>query len=285
MNNKIQKYIIISVVALIVLGNAIFVVDQRSQALVVQFGEVVRVINKPGIKMKIPLMQEVMFFDKRILDLGIADQEVIASDQKRLIINAFTKYQIVDPLKFYTTVRTKVGVESKLSAILDSSLRQTIGEVPLVKLLSDDRSTIMSKIKENLGTETEIFGINIVDVRIMRGDLPKENSDAIFTRMQTEREKEAKEIRAQGAEEGERIKAEADKERTVLLAEARKKANINKGSGDGQAAQIYSSAFSKDAEFYDFYRTMQAYDLSLKPEKTTIVISPDSEFFKYFNKK
>jgi hypothetical protein len=160
MNNKIQKYIIISVVALIVLGNAIFVVDQRSQALVVQFGEVVRVINKPGIKMKIPLMQEVMFFDKRILDLGIADQEVIASDQKRLIINAFTKYQIVDPLKFYTTVRTKVGVESKLSAILDSSLRQTIGEVPLVKLLSDDRSTIMSKIKENINIVAEVNNID-----------------------------------------------------------------------------------------------------------------------------
>ncbi|MES2676808.1 MAG: protease modulator HflC [Pseudomonadota bacterium] len=283
--NKIQKYIIISVAVLIVLSSSIFVVDQRTQALVVQFGEVVRVINKPGIKIKIPLMQEVIFFDKRILDLGIAEQEVIAADQKRLIINAFTKYQIVDPLKFYTTVRTKLGVESKLSAILDSSLRQTIGEVALVKLLSDDRATIMAKIKETLGRETEIFGIKIVDVRIMRGDLPKENSDAIFTRMQTEREKEAKEIRAQGNEEGERIKAEADKERTVILAEARKQANISRGSGDGQAAQISSAAFSKDAEFYDFYRTMQAYDSSLKSEKTTIVISPDSEFFKYFNKK
>ncbi len=285
MSNKIQKYIIISVAFLIVLSNAIFVVDQRTQVLVAQFGEVVRVINKPGIKIKIPLMQEVIFFDKRILDLSIADQEVIASDQKRLIINAFAKYQVVDPLKFYTTVRTKAGAESKLSAILDSSLRQNIGEVPLVELLSANRTTIMSKIKETLGRETEIFGIKIVDVRIMRGDLPKENSDAIFTRMQTAREKEAKEIRAQGAEEGEKIKAEADKERTVILAEARKQANINKGSGDGEAAKISSAAFAKDAEFYDFYRTMQAYDSSLKPEKTTMVISPDSEFFKYFNTK
>ena len=285
MSNKIQKYIIISVASLIVLSNAIFVVDQRTQVLVAQFGEVVRVINKPGIKIKIPLMQEVIFFDKRILDLSIADQEVIASDQKRLIINAFAKYQVVDPLKFYTTVRTKAGAESKLSAILDSSLRQNIGEVPLVELLSANRTTSMSKIKETLGRETEIFGIKIVDVRIMRGDLPKENSDAIFTRMQTAREKEAKEIRAQGAEEGEKIKAEADKERTVILAEARKQANINKGSGDGEAAKISSAAFAKDAEFYDFYRTMQAYDSSLKPEKTTIVISPDSEFFKYFNTK
>ncbi len=283
--NKIQQYIIISIAVLVVLSSSVFVVDQRTQALVVQFGEVVRVINKPGIKIKIPLMQEVLFFDKRILDLGIAEQEVIASDQKRLIINAFTKYQIIDPLKFYTTVRTKAGAESKLSAILDSSLRQTIGEAPLVELLSIDRTTIMAKIKENLGKETEIFGIKIVDVRIMRGDLPKENSDAIFTRMQTEREKEAKEIRAQGAEEGEKIKAEADKERTVILAEARKQANISRGAGDGLAAQISSAAFSKDAEFYDFYRTMQAYNESLKPDKTTIVISPDNEFFKYFNKK
>lgn len=283
--NKIQKYLIASAIILLILSNAIFVVDQRKQALVVQFGEVLRVIDKPGIKIKIPLVQEVIFFDKRIIDLGIAEQEVIASDQKRLIINAFTKYKIVDPLKFYTTVRTKFGAESKVSAIFDSSIRQTIGEVPLVELLSENRATIMAKIKETLSKETEIFGINIVDVRIMRGDLPKENSDAIFTRMQTEREKEAKEIRAQGAQEGDKIKAEADRERTVILAEAKKQASISKGSGDGEAAKISAAAFSKDAEFYEFYRTMQAYNESLKPEKTTIVISPSSEFFKYFNKK
>jgi membrane protease subunit HflC len=283
--NKIQKYLLVATIILLILSSAIFVVDQRKQALVVQFGEVVRVINKPGIKIKIPLVQEVIFFDKRILDLGIAEQEVIASDQKRLIINAFTKYKIVDPLKFYTTVRTKFGAESKVSAIFDSSIRQTIGEVPLVELLSENRATIMAKIKETLSKETEIFGIKIVDVRIMRGDLPKENSDAIFTRMQTEREKEAKEIRAQGAQEGDKIKAEADRERTVILAEAKKQASISKGSGDGEAAKISAAAFSKDAEFYDFYRTMQAYNEGLKPEKTTIIISPNSEFFKYFNKK
>ncbi|MFT6077666.1 MAG: membrane protease subunit HflC [Myxococcota bacterium] len=285
MINKVQKYLIISVIFLIIFSSSTFVIDQRTQALVVQFGQVVRVIDTPGLKFKIPLMQEVLVFDKRVLDLGIADQEVIASDQKRLIINAFTKYKIVDPLKFYNTVRTKYGAESKLSAILDSSLRQVIGEVPLVDLLSVDRGTIMSKIKDNLGVETKIFGIDIVDVRIMRGDLPQENSNAIFTRMQTAREKEAKEIRAQGAEEGEKIKAEADKERTVLLAEAKKQANITKGSGDGQAARIFSRAFSKDPEFYDFYRTMQAYETSLKGDNTKIIISPDSEFFKYFKHK
>jgi membrane protease subunit HflC len=284
-NEKIVKYAIIAAVFLAILNGTVFVVDQTKQALVVQFGEVVRAINKPGMKAKIPLVQNVIYFDKRILDLGIEDQEVIASDQKRLIINAFTKYKIIDPLKFYTTVRTQAIIESKLSSILDSSLRQIIGEVPLVDLLSADRSAIMSKIKDNLSKETEIFGIEIVDVRIVRGDLPKENSDAIFTRMQTEREKEAKEIRATGAEEAEKIKAEADKAKTVILAEANKESDIIRGEGDSQAARIFNSAFNKDPEFYDFYRTMQAYETSLKPEKTSIVISPDSEFFKYFNKK
>ncbi|MFT5703707.1 MAG: membrane protease subunit HflC, partial [Rickettsiales bacterium] len=256
MKNKIQIYIIVAVFLLLTLSGSIFVIDQRTQALVVQFGQVVRVVEEPGLKFKIPLMQEVLVFDKRILDLGIADQEVIASDQKRLIINAFTKYRIIDPLKFYNTVRTKSGAENKLAAILDSSLRQVIGEVPLVDLLSADRSKIMEKIKGNLGEETKIFGIEIVDVRIMRGDLPQENSNAIFTRMQTAREKEAKEIRAQGNEEGEKIKAEAEKEKTIILAEAKKQANITKGAGDGRAASIFNNAFSKDPQFYDFYRTM-----------------------------
>ncbi|MFT6332895.1 MAG: membrane protease subunit HflC [Lentimonas sp.] len=283
--NKIHKYIILGVVLLIIAKSSLFIVDQRSQAIILQFGQIVKVENTAGLKMKIPLIQEVIFFDKRILDLGITDQEVIASDQKRLIINAFTKYRIEEPLEFYNTVRTIRGLETKLSSILDSSLRQIIGEVPLVDLLSANRSKIMTKIQENITKETKIFGIKIVDVRIMRGDLPPENSEAIFTRMKTEREKEAKEIRAQGAEEGEKIKAEANKDRTVLLAEARKIANITKGSGDGIAARISSRAFSKDPKFYDFYRTMQAYDKSITADKTTLVISPDSEFFKYFNAK
>ena len=283
--SKIQKYIILAIFLLIVANGSLFVVDQRSQAIVLQFGEIVRVEREPGLKVKIPLVQEVNYFDKRILDLGITDQEVIASDQKRLIINAFTKYRIVNPLKFYNTVRTIYGVETKVSAILDSSLRQIIGEVPLVELLSENRSSIMSKIKDALSKETQIFGIEIVDVRIMRGDLPKENSDAIFTRMQTEREKEAKEIRAEGAEEAEKIKAGANKDRTVILAEAKKEANIVKGEGERTAAKIHANAYSKDPAFYDFYRTMQAYETSIEAEKTTLVISPDSEFFKYFNQQ
>jgi membrane protease subunit HflC len=280
--SKLYKYIIAATLFLVVISNSAFIIEQRQQALVLQFGQVVKIIDNPGLKLKIPFIQNIVLFDKRVLDLGIAEQEVIASDQKRLIINAFTKYRIVDPLKFYTTVRTKVGLESKLSGILDSSSRKIIGEVSLIKLLSEERSKIMAQIKEAVGKETKIFGIEIIDVRIMRGDLPKENSDAIFTRMQTEREKEAREIRATGAEESDKIKAEANKQKTVLLAEAKKQANIFRGTGDAQAAKIFSKAFSRDPEFYSFYRTMQAYNNSLKSNNTTLVISPDSEFFKYF---
>jgi membrane protease subunit HflC len=282
--SKIQKYLIAASIALLILANAIFIVDQRKQALVLQFGEAIRVINTPGLKIKIPFIQDVILFDKRILDLGIREQEVIASDQKRLIIDAFAKYKIIDPLKFYTTVNNKINAENKLTAILDSSLRQIVGEVPLNKLLSEERNLIMSRIKEVVGNETKIFGIKIVDVRIVSGNLPKENSEAIFLRMQTEREKEAREIRAKGAEEGDRIRAEADKTRTVILAEAKKQSDIDKGNGEAQASKIFAKAFMKDPEFFDFYRSMQAYNEALKSDKTTMVVSPDGEFFKYFSK-
>lgn len=282
---KIHKYLIAASLAILILGSAIFVVDQRQQALVLQFGEAVRVINSPGLKVKVPFIQNVVFFDKRILDLGIREQEVIASDQKRLIIDAFTKYKIIDPLKFYTTVNNKINAENKLTAILDSSLRQIVGEVPLNKLLSEERNLIMTKIKEVVGNETKIFGIQIVDVRIVSGNLPKENSEAIFLRMQTEREKEAREIRAKGAEEGDRIRAEADKTRTIILAEAKKQSDVAKGNGEAKASKIFADAFMKDPEFFDFYRSMQAYSEAIKSDKTTMVISPDSEFFKYFTNR
>ncbi|MBM3579993.1 MAG: protease modulator HflC, partial [Alphaproteobacteria bacterium] len=201
MSNKIKKILLATSLILVIFFSAIFTVDQRQQVLILQFGEPIRIIDTPGIKFKVPLLQDAIFFDKRIIDLGIAEQEVIASDQKRLIINAFTKYQITDPLKFYTTVGNHYGLANKLSGILDSSLRQVIGEVTLNELLTENRGDVMLKIKEAVSKSSEIFGIKIVDVRIMRADLPKENSDAIYARMQTEREKEAREIRANGAEE------------------------------------------------------------------------------------
>ena len=281
---KIHKFLILATLIIITLSGSLFIVDQREQALVLQFGQIVRGIQEPGLKVKIPFIQNVIFFDKRIQDLSIEEQEVIAADQKRLIIDAFTKYKIVDPNKFYITVNNQRNAESKISAILDSSLRRIVGEIPLVELLSNNRSAIMAKIKEALSSETEIFGLEIVDVRIIRGDLPKENSEAIFTRMQTAREKEAREIRAEGAEAAKRIIAQADKERAILLAEAKKQSNIIRGNGDGQASKIFADAFNKDPEFYKFYRSMQAYTTALEGGKTTMILSPDSEFFEFFGK-
>ncbi len=278
----ILKYLIFSAVVLFTIANSTFIVDQRQKALVVQFGEVMRLVEKPGLKFKIPFMQDVLSFDNRILDLGINEQEVIAADQKRLIIDAFAKYKIVDPLKFYTTVNNRLNAESKLSSILESSLRRIVGEISMVSLLSEDRNLVMSKIKEALSNEAEIFGIEIVDVRIVRGDLPKENSEAIFTRMQTEREKEARITRATGFEEAEKIKAEADKQKVIILADARKKAETTRGEGDSTASKIFANAFSRDPEFFAFYRSMQAYTQAMQGNKTTMVVSPDSEFFKYF---
>ena len=283
MNEKrVIQLLIAASIILILISGTFFTVDQRQQVLVLQFGEPKKIIDSPGIKMKLPFLQNAVFFDKRIIDLAIAEQEVIASDQKRLIINAFTKYKIIDPLKFYTTVNNFYGLESKLSAILDSSLRQIIGEVTLSDLLTTDRVNVMTKIKDVVSKESEIFGVQIIDVRIMRADLPKENSDAIFARMQTEREKEAKEIRANGAEEAQKIRAEADKEKTIILAEAKKLADLTRGNGEAEATRIYAESYGKDSEFADFYRSMNAYSTSLKSDKTKMIISPAGEFFKYF---
>ncbi len=283
-NKKLLRIVAISTLILVLLISTIFTVDQRQQALVLQFGEPVRLIKSAGLKFKMPFLQNVIFFDKRILDLGIQEQEVIASDQKRLIINAYTKYKIIDPLKFYTTVRNQYGLDGKLSAILDSSLRQIIGEVTLNELLTVNRNDIMARIEAVVARESEIFGVEIVDVRIMRGDLPKENSEAIFARMQTEREKEAREIRAKGAEEADKIKAEADKQRTIILADAQKKSNIARGFGEAKASEIYANSYGRDIEFADFYRSMKAYREAFQPDKTKMVVSPDSEFFKYYSR-
>lgn len=283
MTSKMKKILILATIFMILFASTMFTVDQRQQVLITEFGKPVRVIKEPGINFKLPLIQEAIFFDKRIIDLGIKDQEVIASDQKRLIINAFAKYKITDPLKFYTTARTMQGLSNKMDGILDSSLRQVIGEVKLSELLTENRGDIMNKISETVGNQATIFGIKIVDVRIMRADLPKENSNAIFNRMRTERAKEAKEIRATGAEIAAKIRAEADKERTILLADAKKESNLTRGDGEAKANRIYAKSYNIDPEFADFYRSMQAYKKSLSEDKTKIVISPNSEFFKYFN--
>jgi len=283
MSKNIKRYLVILTILAIILQSSLFTVDQRQQVLILQFGEPIRVINTPGIKFKLPFIQNNVFFEKRIIDLSLPEQEVIASDQKRLIINAYTKFQITDPLKFYTTVGSSFGLSNKLSGILDSSLRQVIGEVNLNELLTENRGDIMKKIKEAVGNSSKIFGINIIDVRIMRADLPKENSDAIYARMQTEREKEAREIRAKGAEEADKIRAEANKQRTIILAEAKKNADIVRGDGESQANKIYANSLGRDPEFADFYRSMSAYKIALGNNNTKMIISQDNNFFKYFN--
>ncbi len=282
MDKKIRNILILITILFITFLSTAYKVDQRQQVLIVQFGEPITVVKDPGLHFKIPFIQNLIYFDKRILDLSITDQELIANDQKRIIINAFTKYKIQDPLKFYKTVRSVYGVSSKLSAVLDSSLRKIIGEFKLNQLLTENRGDIMTKIKDVVNKEAKIYGIDIVDVRIMRSDLPKENSDSIFARMRAEREKEAREIRAQGAEEADKIRAKADKDRTIILAHAEKKSNLTRGEGEAKANRIYANGYSLDPDFADFYRSMKAYEKSFVKENTNFVISPNGEFFKYF---
>ena len=261
---------------------SIFVVKEINQAIVLQFGDPKRIIVKPGLNFKIPFIQNVVFLDKRILNLDTPPEVVIASDQKRLIVDAFARFQIVDPLKFYISVGNERVARSRLSTIINSRLRSVLGQQELQTLLSKDRTKQMALIQEGVNNEAANFGIKIVDVRIKRADLPQANSDAIFRRMQTEREREAKEFRAKGAEMAVTITSTADKEVTVILADAQKQSEIMKGEGDGQRNRIFADAFGQDPEFFAFYRAMQAYEKALIGGETSLVLSPDSEFFKFF---
>ena len=267
---------------------SIFIVKEVNQAIVLQFGDPKRIILKPGLNFKIPFIQNVVFLDKRILNLDTPPEEVIASDQKRLIVDAFARFQIVDPLKFYISVGNERVARSRLSTIINSRIRSVLGTQRLQTLLSADRTNQMALIQDGVNNEAENFGIKIVDVRIKRADLPQANSDAIYKRMQTEREREAKEFRAKGAEMAAEITANADKEVTVILANAEKSSQILKGEGDGRRNKIFADAFGQDPDFFAFYRAMQAYEKALIGGETSLILSPDSEFFKFFgniNKK
>ena len=261
---------------------SIFIVKEINQAIVLQFGDPKRIILKPGLNFKLPFIQNVVFLDKRILNLDAPPEEVIASDQKRLIVDAFARFKIVDPLKFYISVGNERVARSRLSTIINSRIRSVLGTQRLQTLLSEDRTKQMSLIQEGVNNEAEKFGIEIVDVRIKRADLPPANSDAIYRRMQTEREREAKEFRAKGAEMAITITSTADKEVTVILADAEKESQILKGQGDGQRNKIFADAFGQDPEFFAFYRAMQAYETALIGGETSLILSPDSEFFKFF---
>ena len=280
---KVGKFLLPIVILIFAVAFfSIFIVKEVNQAIVLQFGDPKRIILKPGLNFKIPFIQNVVFLDKRILNLDAPPEEVIASDQKRLIVDAFARFQIVDPLKFYISVGNERVARSRLSTIINSRIRNVLGQEELQTLLSKDRSKQMALIKEGVNNEAQNFGINIVDVRIKRADLPQANSDAIYRRMQTEREREAKEFRAKGAEMAVTITSTADKEVTVLLANAKKQSEIMKGEGDGQRNKIFAGAFGKDPEFFAFYRAMQAYEKALIGGESSLILSQDSEFFKFF---
>ncbi len=280
---KLTKFIL---PVIIVMGIAIylslFIVKEINQAIVLQFGDPKRIIKTPGLQVKIPFIQNVVFLDRRILSLDPSPEEVIASDQKRLIVDAFARFKIVDPLKFYISVGNERVARSRLATIINSRLRSVLGTQSLATLLSEDRTKQMAIIQEGVNTEAEKFGIEIIDVRIKRADLPQANSEAIYRRMQTEREREAKEFRAKGAEMAVTITSTADKEVTVILANAKKRSEIMKGEGDGLRNKIFAEAFGKDPDFFAFYRAMQAYETALIGGETSLILSPDSEFFKFF---
>ena len=263
--------------------SALFTVDQRHSAVVFQFGEAMRTIESPGLNIKIPFIQNVEFFDRRILNVEAEAKELTASDGKRVIVDAFAKFRIVDPVMFYKTVHNYQGVKIRLNKNLESSMRKVIGRLPLTSLLTSARSDIMSNILNQVNEEAKNFGLDVIDVRILRADLPKENSAAIYRRMQTAREKEATQIRAEGQEEGARIRSRADKESKILLAEAYMQSQIIKGDGDMEAAKIYNLAYSVDPEFYKFYRSLEVYKNTLKKDDTSFVLSPEAELFKYLN--
>tara|TARA_B110000196_G_scaffold38399_1_gene28939 strand:- start:408 stop:1271 length:864 start_codon:yes stop_codon:yes gene_type:complete len=280
------KKIALSALIIIILfigGSSFFYVDQRVQALVLQFGEPVKLIKEPGLQFKIPLMQNVEYFDKRLILFDNPREEIISSDKKRLIVDTFARYIIVDPLKYYQTIRYESALRNRLGSILNDSLRQVLGRVPLADVISNKRKALLDEVGILVAAEAKDFGIKVEDVRIRRADLPPANSEAIFRRMQTERQQEAAQFRAEGNEEARKITSESERERTVLLANAERDGEILKGQGDAGKNKILGEAFSKDPEFFAFYRSMKAYSVALNNGDTTMVLSPESTFFEFFN--
>ena len=271
-----------AIVALILVLSATFTVHQAEQALLLQLGEPRRVIGDAGLHFKLPLIQNVVLFDRRVLNLDAPSEEVPTVDQKQVIVDAFARYRIVDPLLFFQGVRDEPGVQQRLKPMISSNLRRVLGEVRLEKILSPERSMLMAQIAKAVNAEAKNFGIDVIDVRIKRVDLPEENSQAIFRRMQTQREQQARLFRAEGARDAQTLRAEADKKVVVILANARKEAEIRRGEGDGAATATYNEAYGRDPAFFDFYRSMQALTEGLHGEDTTYVGPTSGDFFRYF---
>lgn len=260
---------------------SVFTVQQTEQTIVLRFGEPVDVVTDPGLHFKAP-WNSVINVDKRILDLENPSQEVIASDQKRLVVDAFARYRIKDALRFYTSVGSIQAANLQLTTLLNAALRRVLGEVAFITVVRDEREKLMSRIREQLDKEADGYGIQVVDVRIRRADLPEQNSQAVYQRMQTERQREAAEFRAQGAQKGQEIRSKADRESTVIVAEANSTAEQTRGAGDAERNRLFAEAYGKDQDFFTFYRSMAAYENSLKSGDTRFLLRPDSEFFRYF---
>ena len=272
---------------LIVGGASLFTVHQTQQALVLRFGEPVgsrAVVTQPGLHFKAPFIENVVYFDNRILDLEQPRQEVLAADNSRIEVDSFLRYRIVDPLRFYQSVRSIEGGNNQLGSVLNSAVRRVLGEASMMQIVREDRASLMQRISDQVNTEAIKLGANVIDVRIRRADLPRQISEQVFLRMQTERQREASEFRAQGAEQKQRIESRADRDVTVLRAEAQRQADQTRGEGDALRNKIFAEAFGKDPNFFSFWRSMQAYEAGLKSQDTRFVISPTSEFFRFFNR-
>ncbi|MEM0907952.1 MAG: protease modulator HflC [Pseudomonadota bacterium] len=276
--------IVVAVVLLVVAAlNSFFIVNPTQQALVLQFGEVKNAVTEPGLQAKIPFVQDVHYLDRRVLDLNVPAQEIIAADQKRLVVDAFMRYRISNPVLFYQTVNNVREGSTRLSTFATSSLRAVLADATFQDIVRDDRPELMRRISQDVARNARGIGVDVVDVKIRRADLPEANSEAIFARMQTERIQEATEIRAQGREAAQRVRAAADRTATVLRAEAQREGQQIRGQGDGQANAIFAQAYSADPQFFAFYRAMQAYESSLAANDTRLVLSPGADFFRYFN--
>ncbi len=281
---KTSVKIAIAVMIGITLNMSLFIVNQTEQALVLEFRRPVKFVEKPGINMKAP-WQSVQFFDKRLLNFDAKPYTILAGDQKRLEVTAYLKYRIIDPKKYLqSTGGTQENFESLLSKILEDSLRKGLSEVPLNALLTSKRKVLMFDLQKRINTKSKDLGVQVVDARIIKADFPLENREDIYSRMRSERDREAKNLKGIGAEEATKIRAEAEKEKTIILAEAQKKAEITKGEGDAEASRIYSAAFGRDVDFFKFYRTMQAYKETIKKEDTKVILSPNSGFLRYLDK-
>lgn len=272
----------ILLVAIVVGYSSVFTVSQTEQVLLVRLGEPVRVVTEPGLNFKVPFIDTVISIDKRILDLENPAQEVIASDQKRLVVDAFARYRIKDALRFYQTLGSIQAANIQLTTLLNASLRRVLGEVTFINVVRDERDVLMNRIQKQLDRETASYGIAVIDVRIRRADLPEQNSQAVYQRMQTERQREAAEFRAQGGQKAQEIRSRADREATVIIADANSQAEQVRGEGDGERNRLFAEAYGKDADFFAFYRSMSAYEASMKGSDTRFLLRPDSEFFRYF---